>query len=228
MIVKNPAATSAFAPQPDIVKKMLDAGVERLAGKAALAAAWRTIVATQDIVGIKVYSGPGPNSGTRPAVVSAVVEGLLAAGLPPEKIIIWDKRRVDLLIAGYNALSSRFGVRLAGASDEGYDETVFYDNAIPGSLVAGDLEFDLNGAKTGRKSYVSKLVSRQMTKIIVVSPLLNHNLAGICGNLYSLALGSVDNTLRFQTDASRLATPPPKSSPCPPSAITFACAFSTR
>jgi hypothetical protein len=40
--------------------------------------------------------------------------------------------------------------------------------------------------------------------------LLNHNLAGICGNLFSLALGSVDNTMRFQSDPARLATAVPE------------------
>ena len=49
-----------------------------------------------------------------------------------------------------------------------------------------------------------------MTKIITVSPLMNHNLAGVCGNLYSLSLGSVDNTTRFESDASRLATAVPE------------------
>src|SRR6266567_843960 len=62
----------------------------------------------------------------------------------------------------------------------------------------------------GRKSFVSKLVSRELTKIINITPLLNHNLAGVSGNLYSLAIGSVDNILRFETDADRLATAIPE------------------
>jgi hypothetical protein len=44
-----------------------------------------------------------------------------------------------------------------------------------------------------------------MTKIINISPLLNHNLAGVSGNLFSLATGSVDNIVRFESDPSRLA-----------------------
>jgi hypothetical protein len=52
---------------------------------------------------------------------------------------------------------------------------------------------------------VSKLVSRQMTKIINITPLLNHNLAGVSGNLYTLAVGSVDNVARFESDPGRLA-----------------------
>jgi hypothetical protein len=40
--------------------------------------------------------------------------------------------------------------------------------------------------------------------------LLNHHTAGVCGSLFSLALGSVDNTLRFETDYGRLATAIPE------------------
>ena len=49
-----------------------------------------------------------------------------------------------------------------------------------------------------------------MTKIINLTPLLNHNEAGVSGNLYSLALGSVDNTLRFEGDTARLTTAVPE------------------
>jgi hypothetical protein len=44
-----------------------------------------------------------------------------------------------------------------------------------------------------------------MTKIINITPLLNHNTAGVSGNLYGLTMGSVDNTMRFESEPSRLA-----------------------
>src|SRR5207249_1582974 len=51
---------------------------------------------------------------------------------------------------------------------------------------------------------------QEMTKIINVTPLLNHNLAGVSGNLYSLSAGSVDNFVRFESDPDRLATAVPE------------------
>jgi hypothetical protein len=48
-------------------------------------------------------------------------------------------------------------------------------------------------------------VTRNMSKIINVTPLLNHNLAGVSGCLYSLATGSVDNLVRFESDPRLLA-----------------------
>jgi hypothetical protein len=43
-----------------------------------------------------------------------------------------------------------------------------------------------------------------------VTPLLNHNLASVSGNLYGLALGSVDNVGRFESEPERLATAVPE------------------
>jgi hypothetical protein len=210
VIAENSHATVAFEPQPKVVQGMVDRAILKLTGKTDSKQAWRTLVSTTDVVGIKVYSHPGANSGTRPAVVGAVIEGLLKAGLPPSQIIIWDKRLLDLRLAGFDDLARRYQVHVAGAADSGYDENVFYDNEIMGTLEAGDLDFDLSGKTTGRNSYISKLLTRTVTKIINISPLLNHNQAGVCGNLYGLAMGSVDNTGRFEASPDRLARAVPE------------------
>ena len=74
----------------------------------------------------------------------------------------------------------------------------------------GDLEFGKQERRTGRRSYVFKLLTHDVTKIINVNPLLNHNLAGVCGNLYGLATASVDNVGRFEQDPERLAVAVPE------------------
>jgi uncharacterized protein (DUF362 family) len=204
-IVQDPEATESFEPRLNRVQTMVARAITNLTGKATVREAWRSLVSTQDTVGIKVFSEPGPNSGTRPAVVAAVVQGLLDAGLPPDQIIIWDKRQIDLRLAGFVALAKQFGVRVGGSAEAGYDETKFYDTPLLGNLVWGDFEFGKKSAGYGRKSFVSKLVTDQMTKIINITPLMNHNEAGVAGNLFSLALGSVDNTTRFESDSERLA-----------------------
>lgn len=208
--VTDPQAVDAFRPRPDIVRTMVERGITRLTGQRTVAAAWRSLVGTQDVVGIKVFSVPGPNSGTRPAVVAAVIEGLLSAGLPTNHIIIWDKQATDLRLAGFFDLAARYGVRAEGSAQAGYDPSKSYDSPIIGNLVWGDYEFGREGPGVGRKSFVSKLLTQQITKIINVSPLLNHNLAGVSGNLYGLAAGSVDNFARFEADRERLATAVPE------------------
>jgi len=211
-VTQDPAATDAYRPSLDKVRLMANRAITNLTRKATVPDAWRSLVGTQDIVGIKVFSAPGPNSGTRPAVAAAVVEGLLAAGLPPNHIIVWDRQITDLRLAGFAELSDRYGIRIAGSAQAGWDEKTFYnpDSPILGNLIWGDLEFGKKGDGVGRKSFVSTLVSRELTKIINITPLLNHNEAGVSGNLYSLATGSVDNLIRFESSPGTLATAIPE------------------
>ncbi len=212
IIVHDPQATDAFQPRQERIDDMLNRGLATLTGKTAPVAAWRALVSTQDVVGIKVYCSPGQDSGTRPAVAAAVVEGLLAAKLPPRNIIVWDKELEDLRRAGFFELAARYEIRVESSAAVGYDEKTFYspDEPILGRLAFGDLEFGRKGEGIGRKSYVSKLVSKTLTKIINLPPLLNHYRAGVCGNLYSLAMGSVDNTARFEGEPDRLAKAVPE------------------
>jgi hypothetical protein len=210
--VENSAAISNFQANAEIVQAMVNCGLTNLTGKPTVNAAWRSLVSTQDVIGIKVFSEPGMLTGTRPAVVTAVVLDLLDAGVPPQNIIIWDKYEKNLRAAGYFKLAVELGVRAAGGAETGYDPTNFYrpDTAVIGNLVWGDLEFGQTNSGVGRNSFVSKLVSQQITKIISIAPLVNQEDVGVCGQLYSLTLGSVDNTRRFEGDADRLATAVPE------------------
>jgi hypothetical protein len=210
VIVSDRLATEAFVPSTERVQLMVQRGVLALTGKTNLVSAWRTLLSTNGVVsangviGLKVFSQPGPNSGTRPAVVAAVIEGLLAAGVPARHIIIWDKETADLRTAGFFDLAEHYGVRAMATAQSAYDEKTFYESELLGNLIWGDVEFGHKGSSVGRKSYVSKAVSREMTKIISITPLLNHNLAGVSGHLYGLAVGSVDNIGRFEANSRAL------------------------
>jgi len=235
IIASDPAATESFIARPEVVKKLVARAITSLANTADQKTAWLTFASPTNVIGIKVYCSPGALSGTRPAVVSAVIDGLLAAGFHPTNIIIWDKHLADLHLAGYSQLAARYGVRVAGSADTGYDSETSYENPIIGNLVWGDFEFDRHPSERiessrrssdrletppgygidrtpalGRKSHVSLLAARDIQKIINITPLLNHNMAGVSGNLYSLAIGSVDNTVRFENDSRRLSEAVPE------------------
>ena len=212
LVVENSNATFQYQPNTAFVQEMVNRGITNFTGKPTVASAWRSLVSTGDVVGIKVFSAAGPINGTRPAVVAAVIHGLLAAGLPPNHVIIWDRDEADLRNAGFFKLAAQLGVRAAGSVQAGYDPTNFYlpDTPVIGQLVWGDSEFGQKGSEVGKKSFVSRLVSRQITKIISIAPLLNQDSVGVCGHLYSLTMGSVDNTLRFQGDSGRLAVAVPE------------------
>jgi hypothetical protein len=146
VIAGDPAATEAFHARPENVRDMVQTGIAKLTGQSP-AAAWANLVSPRDVVGLKIYSAPGPSSGTRPAVVAAVIEGLLEAKVPATNIIIWDRQKGDLRLAGFDVVASRYGVRLEGAVNAGFDENTFYspDSPILGQLVWSDLEFGLSG-----------------------------------------------------------------------------------
>jgi hypothetical protein len=77
---------------------------------------------------------------------------------------------------------------------------------MPARLVAGDLEFGLKSKDgVGRRSHVTKLLTQRISKIISVAPVLSHNFTGVNGHLTGLALGSIDNGLRFAGEPDRLA-----------------------
>jgi hypothetical protein len=202
--VQDDQAMVAFTPRDEVVRAMVQRGLLAFSGKTNLTDAWRSVVQTNDVVGVKVFSAPGHVSGTRPAVVAAVVEGLLAAGVPRTNVIIWDRQLVDLRLAGFVDLAERLGVRVAAAQSAGWDEQTYYENSLLGNLVWGDAEFGKKGDGLGRKSYVTRLVAREITRHISIAPLINHNLTGVSGHFRSLALGSVDNTLRFESTARAL------------------------
>jgi len=212
IVVEDSNATSEYQPNAGVVQEMVNRGIASFTGKPTVTEAWRSLVSARDVVGIKVFSAAGPINGTRPAVVAAVIHGLLAAGLPPDHVIIWDRDEADLHKAGFFKLAAQLGVRAAGSVQAGYDPTNFYlpDTPIIGQLIWGDSEFGQKGPDVGKRSFVSRLVSRQITKIVSIAPLLNQDTVGVCGHLYGLTMGSVDNTLRFQGDSGRLAVAVPE------------------
>lgn len=211
VIVHDPRATMAFAPREGPIEAMFKLGFLEATHTASLREAWLSLVTTQDLVGLKVYSAPGAISGTRPAVAQAVVRSWLEAGLPQNRLVLWDRRLSDLRRAGFADLAARLGIECAGAEESGYDEKVFYESPILGTLIYGDYELAIKDRPgSGRKSFVSRLVTRRLTKIVNLSPLLVHGQAGVAGNLYSLTMGSVDNTQRFEVESRRLTTAIPE------------------
>jgi hypothetical protein len=207
VMVQGDHLLRAFLPDEDRVADAFNCGLTNFTRTADVTAAWRSLMATNDTVGIKVFSAPGQLSGSRAAVVAAIARGLLTAGIPARQIVIWDRHAGDLQRAGFFQLGARLGVPVAGAAESGGDEQTFYlpDSPVMGALVWGDHEFGQTNLGIGKKSFVFQLVSRRLTKIISVTPLMNESSAGVCGHLFSLTLGSVDNTRRFENSPEQLA-----------------------
>jgi uncharacterized protein (DUF362 family) len=174
-------------------------------GKANPKEAWRSLVKPGERVGIKVASEPGPIGGTHPSVARAVVEGLIDAGIAPDKIIVWDRRREDLTACGYEKVP---GLNLRWVEHgAGYDPKAVVTTSAIGELVYGDLSFkeshasleDIIGPKAqlSDESHLPLVLSREVDKVINIPSLCDSYFTGVNGALAGMTVGTLDNWRRF-------------------------------
>lgn len=213
--VYDAAATHTYVPQLAAIETMVERGLKQLWQVSDSQAGWRSIVNPSDVVGIRIHSSTGKTSGSRPEVVAALAKSLIRSGHPRHQIIVWDRKLSSLRAAGYLSLRDTLGIQVKGARDLGYDGNAFYESSLIGTMIWGDHEFGEKGEGRGRRSFVSTLLTQEVTKIINLTPLMNHNHAGVNGNLVGLALASVDNTIRFQGNSERLAVAIPEINAVP-------------
>lgn len=184
-----------------VVRRMVDRLVMAAAGCRDIAEAWRTFVKPSDRVGLKVSTAGAPVSSTHPAVVAAVAEGLVAAGVPPRRIVIWDRKWDDLRRARYGSLGQRFTV-VATDRLGGYSAEQAVTSAVMGRLIVGDREFDPRraGEQTSSRSHLSEVLD-MVDKVVHLPALTDHLSSGLNGALSGMVLDNLDNW-------RRLARPP--------------------
>ena len=95
----------------ELLRKMLDASMQRLTDAPDAAAAWGQLFKPGNRVGIKVNT---LGLSTQPAVVDAIVAGLGSAGVPAENVIIWDRLDTELANAGFRLNRGKGGAQCRG------------------------------------------------------------------------------------------------------------------
>ena len=190
-----------------IVQRMVDSLVVAATQKPTPAQAWASLVTPKDVVGVKVSTGGGATSGTHPEVVEAIVNGLLAAGVPPSRIIVWDKNYGDLIAAGFKPDAANYRLRWIDAA-KGYDPDAVLTAPVLGKLIWGDSKFgrrDLSrkvdllsgGDQLSSQSFYARVLSKEVTKVINVPSLQDSFLTGVNGALASMTIQNIDNWRRF-------------------------------
>ena len=192
---------------------MVDRGITNFTGKATVAAAWRSLVSTQDVVGIKVFSAAGRNQ--RHAARPSSRRWFTDCSTPACRRITSSSGTSTRTICAppdFSNLAAQLGVRAAGAWKPATTRPIFTCPTAPSSATSsGAIWNSEKKAKASAENPLSPNSSAgDITKIISIAPLLNQDAAGVCGHLYSLALGSVDNTVRFEGDPGRLAVAVPE------------------
>ena len=166
----------------NVLGKLLDASMQRLTEAASAPAAWRSLFKPGDRVGIKVNT---LGRSTHPAVVDAIVGGLLSADVPPQNIIIWDRFDVELADAGFTLNKSKTGVRCYGTDGDRHDRGSGYEKEVESSGRIG--------------SCFSRIISQQVDALISVPVLKDHSLAGVSLGMKNF-FGAIHNPNKYHGD----------------------------
>jgi len=199
---------------------MVDELVMAATNESTVAAAWGSLIKPSDVVGIKVNANGAPLFGTHPAVVNAIVDGLAAAGVAPQNIVVWDREAELLKAAGFRVRNA--GYRLMW-TENNYDAKAVITSPISGKLIYGDLLFVAKGPdilhgelkdsppEPGRKrprvldnlsdeSHLSNVLTHVVTKVINVPVLADNIYCGLSGALFNMTIQNMDNWRRLVQD----------------------------
>ncbi|MEI8340836.1 MAG: DUF362 domain-containing protein [Verrucomicrobiota bacterium] len=202
---RNDGAMENYRANPVVIRNMVDELVMAVTGKSDVEAAWKSLVKPGDRVGIKISATGGRYFAVHKPLVDAIAAGLVRAGVPASNIIVWD--RADMRDAGYRDSGANYQVRsIESVSD--YDPGAVVSSPLLGKLIWGDVKFSKNGTDIGGKlvrdpeqvsseSHLSKIMSREVTKIINVPVLRGSESCGIAGCLFNVTIPNLDNWRRY-------------------------------
>jgi hypothetical protein len=193
----SPNVITGGAYQGETVRQMMRKGMTELTGAPAWQDAWRVFFEKGDVVGIKVSPVGGPTLSSDATVLHEIFAGLQQAGIPNRDIVVFNRYRRETVDAGITKWLPK-DVRFEWASEaysriqldmEGYDEAHYMDMALvqPGQDVHDEHM---------RRSYVAKVVTQRVNKIINLPVLKHHQSAGVTIALKNMSHGFVNNVNR--------------------------------
>ncbi len=106
-------AWTSNEPDVEVVNRMLERSLLALTGAAGINEAWSMFVTPDDMIGLKVNPVAGKLLSTSPQLVHAIIRQLTAAGIPRDRIVIWDRREFEMHEVGFTAETFP-GIRITG------------------------------------------------------------------------------------------------------------------
>jgi uncharacterized protein (DUF362 family) len=203
--VRNPDSIKEYKTNPHIVREMVNRLVMAVTGESDVAKAWGSLVSPSERVGIKISAAGGELFTTHHDIVTAIVDGLAAAGHPRSSIVVWDRSVGGIKEAGYRPSVDGYQVK-AIAPHDGYDAKAMQSAPLVGKLVWGDFEYagDLgkmplfaDADATSNVSHFSKIISNDVDKVINVPVMSVSETNGIAGCIYNMTIPNIDNWRRF-------------------------------
>lgn len=197
-----------------------------LTGATTINQAWLKFVNPSDRIGLKVNPIGGNLLSTSHAVVKAVINQLVDAGIPKSNLTIWDRREFQLHEAGFTE-DNYPGIRIVGTeckdkdgsyygpdgnlySESRIDKEWFYWANVEGEYDDYTIPYMVNG---GKHSYFTNILTKELDKVINI-PILKNAGSSITLCLKNLGYGVISNTGRLhaqlwgETTAQVCAFPP--------------------
>lgn len=192
-----------------IIDQMIERGILDLTGAKNISEAWLKFVSPNDKIGLKVNPIGGALLSTSVEITQAIIQQLIAAGIPKKNIMIWDRREFQLFEAGFT--NKNFQDIIIAGTERKDEKGSFYDedgNLYSEKMIDTDWYYwaDTEGnydaetipymINSGKYSYFSKIVTKQLDKIINI-PILKNAGSSVTLCLKNLAYGSISNTGRL-------------------------------
>ncbi|RPJ60451.1 MAG: DUF362 domain-containing protein [Acidobacteria bacterium] len=178
VIAHDPAPLLSLSARPDAARlyRLVNQGMQSLTGADSGRKAWQQFVRPSDVVGLKVNCLAGKGLSTSVQLTEAVVQCLEESGVPPERIIIWDRHSDDLESAGFRVVTGGRRPRCYGNDVGGYET----DLAVWGSV----------------GSLLSSTLVRACSVVINLPLLKDHGIAGVSIALKNL-FGAIHNPNKY-------------------------------
>jgi uncharacterized protein (DUF362 family) len=169
--VTDDAMTKNDRPVTAVAEQMLQRAMVELTGKKKPADAWASIVSPKDLVAVKINCLGKPCMSTTPEVVKAIIAGLKSAGVPDERIVVFDLFGSHMRMSRYKLTKDEKGIRYICNSDWGYEDAA---RALP----------------SGKARLCQVLLKAD--KVISVPVIKDHALSGVTCALKNMAFGVVE------------------------------------
>ena len=198
--VEHPGSIVSNSYQAEPVRQMMQKGMKELTGAPSWIDAWRSLFVKGDVVGVKVSPVGGKNLCSDALVLREILAGLEQAGVPNKDVVVYNRYREETLAAGIDKWLPK-GMRLETASERydewqhdmgGYDADHYMEMAL---IKPGE---DFNDVHM-RRSYVARVVTKQINKFINLPVLKHHQSAGVTICLKNMSHGMVNNVNRSHT-----------------------------
>lgn len=201
--VDHPACIVSNLYQAEPIRQMMQRGMTELTQAPTWIDGWRMLFEKGDVVGIKVSPVGGKKLCSDALVLREIFAGLSEAGVPARDCIVFSRYRKEIQDAGIDKwlpAGARWDAPSLDYAEwqhdmEGYDPDHFMEMAL---VNRGD---DMRDAHM-RRSYVSRVVTKQINKFINLPVLKHHQSAGVTIALKNMSHGMVNNVNRSHVTAT--------------------------